>query len=140
MDGFASSERRVSPRSRILMRMPYSAAWSLMGPESRVVPSLSCVIERFSNQACQKVSRCPFTRMTYLIRLCSVRMTFRRLRRRIPSRQVEHSSQKDTRRILSCVERRSEKRSADGSQKDIFGSQKDTLPLAWIGAILDMSG
>jgi hypothetical protein len=74
------------------------------------VPSLSCVIKRFSNQACQKVSRCPFTRMMYLVRLCSVRMTFRRLRRRIPSRQVERSSQKDTIRILSCMERSSEKR------------------------------
>src|SRR5207245_979059 len=44
-------------------------------PESLVVPSLSCVIERCSNHSCQKGSRCPLTRMMYLIRLCSVRMT-----------------------------------------------------------------
>src|SRR6266550_3912391 len=83
-----------------------------MRPESKVVPSLSCVIERFSNLSCQKGSRCPFTRMTYLIHLCSVWMTFRLLGRRIPSEQVEHSRQKDTKRLLSRGERSSQKRVA----------------------------
>src|SRR6266702_4686820 len=83
-----------------------------MGPESRVVPSLSCVIERFSNHSCQKVSRCPFTRMMYLMHLCSIWMTFRHsISEGFPTRtlsvkivlsqQVDYSSQKDTLRILS---------------------------------------
>src|SRR6266487_1901956 len=85
---------------------------ALVESSSSVVPSRSCVIERCSNHSCQKGSRCPFTRMTYLIHLCSVRMTFHRLGRRIPSEQVEHSRQKDTKRILLRRERSSQKRVA----------------------------
>src|SRR6266699_6594659 len=40
-----------------------------MGPESLVIPSLSCVIERCSNHSCQKGSRWPLIRMIYLITL-----------------------------------------------------------------------
>src|SRR6266487_3007019 len=48
--------------------------------------------------------------MTYLIRWCSVRMTFRLLRRRIRSGQGKHSLQKDTMGILSREERSGERR------------------------------
>src|SRR5437763_7046947 len=63
--------------------------------ESRVVPSLWCAIERWSNHSCQKASRCPFTRMTYLICWRSGRMTFARLGKRIPSLAVKPSCQKE---------------------------------------------
>src|SRR6266516_5697800 len=76
-----------------------------MGPESRVVPSLSCVIERLSNHACQKVSRCPLTRMTYIIRLCSVRIAILLCRTRIQCQREKHRSQKDTLRYHFFSER-----------------------------------
>src|SRR6266436_5100424 len=76
-----------------------------MEPESRVVPSLSCVIKRFSNQACQKVSRCPFTRMTYLIRLCSVRIAMLLCRTRILCQREKRRSQKSTLRYHFFSER-----------------------------------
>ena len=93
----------------------------LDGTGKQVVPSLWCVIERLSNHACQKVSRCPLTRMTYIIRLCSVRMTFSHLRRRIHSGQGEHSHQKDT------FERREEQ-----PEEDQMVAKR--IPCLWTGS------
>src|SRR5215470_5358717 len=98
-----------------------------MGPESRVVPSLSCVIKRFSNQSCQKVSRCPFTRMTYLIRLCSVRMAMLLYRTRIRCQREKYRSQKST--------LRSHFASREGKES---GGQKDTLIVASGSAALEV--
>src|SRR5258708_4140419 len=87
-----------------------------MEPESRVVPSPSCVITRFSNQSCQKVSRCPFTRMTYLMHLCSVRIAVLLYRTRILCQREKHRGRKSTVRSHFASRVRKE----PGGQKDTW--------------------
>ena len=57
-----ATEIKVTPRSRILLSIPCSSAWSEMTAVRLVVPSDSWVKVRSPNQGAQYWSRCPSTR------------------------------------------------------------------------------
>ncbi len=55
----------ATPRSRIRLKTPCSAAWSASGPSRVVVPSASCHTTMSSTQSDQRWSRWPSTQITY---------------------------------------------------------------------------
>ena len=62
------SDTSGMPTSRTFCRRPCSAAWSTTDPRRTVVPSSSLVMLSPSNQAAQRVPRCPSTRISYCTR------------------------------------------------------------------------